>query len=159
MTTRQNGTEYHISDLGDHISDWNHSIRRAKRKTSLRNENSLWDLWNNNKHNNIYIIWVSEGETEKRLKMYLRKWKLPKLEKGNTYPGTKSMCMHASSLQSGPTLCDPMDYSPPVFSVHGILQARILEWVAMPSFRGSSQPRDETCISYISCIDRQVLYY
>ena len=65
-------------------------------------------------------------------------WKLPKLEKGNTYPGTKSMCMHASSLQSGPTLCNPMDYSPPVSSVHGILQARILEWGAMPI---SSQPR------------------
>ena len=87
------------------------------------------------------------------------KWKLPKLEKGNTYPGTKSMCMHANSLQSGSTLCDPMDYSPPVPSVHGILQARILEWIAVPSSRGSSQPRDRTCISYISCIGRQVLYH
>ena len=42
-----------------------------------------------------------------------------------------------------PTLCDPMDCSPPGSSVHRILQARILEWVAMPSPRGSSQPRDE----------------
>ena len=41
------------------------------------------------------------------------------------------------SLQSCPTLCDPMDCSPPHSSVHGILQARILEWVAMPSSRGS----------------------
>ena len=41
--------------------------------------------------------------------------------------------------QSCPTLCDPMDCSPPSSSVHGILQARILEWVAMPSSRGSSQ--------------------
>ena len=40
-----------------------------------------------------------------------------------------------------PTLCDPMDYSP-ISSVHGIFQARILEWVAVPSSRGSSQPRD-----------------
>ena len=40
------------------------------------------------------------------------------------------------------TLCDPMDYSPPGSSVHGILQARILVWVAMPFSRGSSQPRD-----------------
>ena len=39
--------------------------------------------------------------------------------------------------QSCPTLCDPMDYT-----VHGILQARILEWVAVPFSRGSSQPRD-----------------
>ena len=44
----------------------------------------------------------------------------------------------AKSLQSCLTLCDPMDCSPPGSSVHGILQARILEWVAMPSFRGSS---------------------
>ena len=40
--------------------------------------------------------------------------------------------------QSCPTLCDPIDCSSPGFSVHGILQARILEWVAMPSSRGSS---------------------
>ena len=44
-------------------------------------------------------------------------------------------CMHAKSLQLYPTLCDPMDCSPPGSSVHGILQARILEWVAMPSSR------------------------
>ena len=44
------------------------------------------------------------------------------------------------SLQSCLTLGDPMDCSPPGSSVHGILQARILEWVAMPSSRGSSQP-------------------
>ena len=41
------------------------------------------------------------------------------------------------------TLCDPVDYSPPGSYVHGILQARILEWVAMPSSRGSSRPRDQ----------------
>ena len=46
-----------------------------------------------------------------------------------------------------PTLCDPMECSLPGSSVHGILQARILEWVAMPSSRGSSWPRDWTCIS------------
>ena len=48
-----------------------------------------------------------------------------------------------------PTLCDPMDCSPPGSSVHGILQARILEWVAIPFSRGSSRPRDWT---WISCI-------
>ena len=57
--------------------------------------------------------------------------------------------MHAKSLQSCPTLCD---YSPLGSSVHGILQARILEWVAMPSSRGSS------CIFCNSCIGRQILY-
>ena len=43
-------------------------------------------------------------------------------------------------VQSCPSLCDPMDCSPPGFSVRGILQAGILEWVAMPSSRGSSNP-------------------
>ena len=47
-------------------------------------------------------------------------------------------------------LCDPMDCSPPGSSVHGILQARILEWVAIPFSRGSSQPRDRTLVSYIA---------
>ena len=44
-----------------------------------------------------------------------------------------------------------MDRSPPGSSVHGVLQARILEWVAMPSSRESSQPRDRTRVSYVSC--------
>ena len=43
--------------------------------------------------------------------------------------------------------CDPMDCSPPGSSVHGILQARIMEWVAMPSSRGLSRPRDQTQVS------------
>ena len=51
--------------------------------------------------------------------------------------------------QSCPTLCDPMDCSSPDSSFHGILQARILEWVASPFPRGSSQPRDQT---WVSCI-------
>ena len=68
------------------------------------------------------------------------------------------VCMLARLLQSCLTLCNHMDHSPPDSSVHGILQARILEWVARPSFRGSSQPRHQTSISYISCINRQVLY-
>ena len=50
------------------------------------------------------------------------------------------MLLCARSLQLCPTLCDPMDYSPPGSSVHGIFQARILEWVAISSSRGSSQP-------------------
>ena len=60
------------------------------------------------------------------------------------------------SMQLCLTLCDPMDCSPPGSSVHGILQARVLMWVAMPSSRGSSQPKDWTCVFYVSCIGRQV---
>ena len=51
--------------------------------------------------------------------------------------------------QSCLTLCDPVDCSPPGSSVHEILQVRILEWVAMPSSRGSSQPRDQTQVSHM----------
>ena len=68
-------------------------------------------------------------------------------------------CVCAKSLQSCPTLCDTMDCSPPGSSVHGISQARILEWVAMPFSRGYSPLRDRTRISYISCIGRWVLYH
>ena len=54
----------------------------------------------------------------------------------------------AKLIQSCPALCDFMDCSPPGSSLHGILQARILEWVAMPSSRGSSWPRVGACLSF-----------
>ena len=57
--------------------------------------------------------------------------------------------MCAKLLQLCLTLGNPMDWSPPGPPVHGILQARILEWVAMPSSRESSRPRDQTHVSYI----------
>ena len=59
--------------------------------------------------------------------------------------------MKALVAQLCPTLCDL-----PGSFVHGILQARILEWVAIPFSRGSSQPRDQTQVSHIG---RQILYY
>ena len=67
-------------------------------------------------------------------------------------------CMHAACLvtQLCLTLCDPQDSSPPGSSVHGISQARILEWVAISFSRGSSLPRDQTSVS---CISRQILYH
>ena len=58
------------------------------------------------------------------------------------------ICM-SKVTQSCPTLCDPMDCSLPGFSVHGIFQARVLEWVAISFSRGSSQPRDWTQVSLI----------
>jgi len=65
------------------------------------------------------------------------------------------MCGY-SVAQSSPTLCKPKDCCPPTSSIHGILQARILQCVAMPSSKGSSQPRDQ---SYVSCIGRWILYH
>ena len=68
-------------------------------------------------------------------------------------------CVVYSCTQSYLTLWDPMDCSLPGFSVFGIFQAKILEWVVMPSSRGSSQPRDWTCNSCASCIGRWFLYH
>ena len=68
------------------------------------------------------------------------------------------VCMRAQSHQPCLTLCDPMGCSPPGFSAHGIAQARILEWVAMPSSRGSSWPKDRTCICLCLLHCSQFLY-
>ena len=59
--------------------------------------------------------------------------------------------------KSSLTLCNPMDCSPPASSVHGILQARTLEWVVISFSRGSSRPRDWTLIFCVSCTGRQIL--
>ena len=75
---------------------------------------------------------------------------LSKAEKTSTWVISTYMCVCTKSLQLCLTLCDPMDRSPPGSSIHGILQARILEWVAMSSSRGSSWPRDGAHVSYAS---------
>ena len=66
-----------------------------------------------------------------------------------------SCCLVA---QLCPTFCDPVDCNPPDSSVRGILQARILGWVAIFSSRGSSLPRDRTPVSCIFCTGRRLLY-
>ena len=71
-----------------------------------------------------------------------------------TSPNTVRACYVTSVV----SLCNPIDCNPPD-SIHGVFQARILEQVAMASSRGSFRPRDRTCISYISCIGRRVLYH
>ena len=69
-------------------------------------------------------------------------------------------CLNSGSVaQWRPTLCNPVDCSLPGFSVRWIFQARILEWVVISSSRGSSQPRERSCISCVSCIGRQILYH
>ena len=68
---------------------------------------------------------------------------------------TTGITHHCLVAKSHPTLCDPMDCCLLGSSVHGIFQARILEWVAISSARGSFQVRDQTCVS---CIGRWILY-
>ena len=86
--------------------------------------------------------------------------------KGDRSGKSATLCFGEAQLSGGITvpsvyvpsrfrhlqLCDPMDCSPPGSSVHGILQARTLEWVARPSSRGPSQPRDRTRVSCVSCL-------
>ena len=55
------------------------------------------------------------------------------------------VCIEVKVAQLCPTLCDPL-----IYTVHGILQARILEWVAFPFSRGSCQPRDQNQVSHIA---------
>ena len=68
------------------------------------------------------------------------------------------LCVHDKLIQSCPTLCNPVDCSPPGSSLHEILQAKILERIAKPSSRGSSNPGIEPT-SHVSCIVNQVLYH
>ena len=67
-------------------------------------------------------------------------------------------CMRGKSFV-GLTLCDPVNHSLPGPSVQGILQARIMEWVATPSSRGSSLPKDRTHVPYIFCVGRWAFYH
>ena len=78
---------------------------------------------------------------------------LPPLSPQAWLPNSKLVYHHCACLvaQLYPTLCDPMDFSPPGSSIHVIFQVRTLEWVAISSSRGSSQSRDQTCISCVSC--------
>ena len=69
------------------------------------------------------------------------------------------LCALHAQLLSPAGLCDPMYYSLPGSSVHGIFQARILERIAISSSRGSSQPRDWTCVSCVPCVGRWILYH
>ena len=69
---------------------------------------------------------------------------------------SKKMLFRAQSYLA---LCNPTDCSPPSSSVHGILQARILEWVAISFSRASSWPRGQNCATYLSCIGKQILHH
>ena len=70
-----------------------------------------------------------------------------------------SLLKNDKLLQLCPTVCHSIGCSPPGSSVHGISQARILEWVTISCSRGSSQSSDWIWVSYISCIGRQILYH
>ena len=97
------------------------------------------------------------AESKEELKRLLVKVKEESEKAGLKLNIQKTKIMTSSPIesesevaQSCPTLCNPMACSLPGFSVHGILQARILEWVAISLSRGSSQPRDQIQVSHIA---------
>ena len=90
-------------------------------------------------------------------------WAAPRAGRGPSDSGQRCMLAHCMCVcvcarahaQLCPTACYPIDCSPPGSSVYGILQARVLEWVAIPFSRGFSRPRDGT---RVACVYRQVLH-
>ena len=88
-----------------------------------------------------------------RRKRWMKRWQIYILKLPTIPPSWVRPCACVLSRFSYVWLCvTPQTIArPPGSSAHGILQARILEWVAMPLSRGSSQPRGRTCVSYVSC--------
>ena len=91
-------------------------------------------------------FYFTDGETEAQWLNLFRATQLRRAGIWNSSPCCLSGVLSHSVM---PDSCDSMDCSPPGFSVHGILQARILKWVAISSSRGSSRPRDWTQVSCI----------
>ena len=125
-------------------------IKREIKKFLETNDNenittqNLWDAAKAALRGKLIAIQSYLKKQEKHrtdnLILYLKQ--LEKEEEKNSEVSRRKVKVQVS--QSCPTLCSPIDYT-----VHGILQARILEWVAFPFSRGSSQPRDQTRVSCI----------
>ena len=131
-------------------------MRRAKKYTSKKKDHSLDSKCPS--PSNHYWAMILEASCWSKYPLFsqtgtrlLCKFNLDKYKMSSS-----SSSMHDRSLQSCPALSDPMDYSPPGSSVHGIFQERILEWITISFSRGYSWSRDSTQISYVSCIGRQV---
>ena len=101
------------------------------------------------------FVRASTGNLRGNWQRWFVKWRIlvsncPCLAMAARAPVCVCVCVCVLVTQSCPSLCNPMDSSPPASSIHGILQARIQEWVAISFSRGSSQPRDQTWVSYIA---------
>ena len=77
----------------------------------------------------------------------------------SSFPSFRWFCACCSVPQSCPTLSDPTNCSPPGSSVHGIIPLTTLNWFSISSSRGSSRSRERSCVSYISCLGRRILYH
>ena len=126
--------------------------QRGKKTERIKRNDHLRDLWDNVKHPNI---WIMSPRTQKESAGVQPQqdpgvpsgWTT--LARGEGREERISSVQFSSVAQSCLTLCDPMDSSLSGSSLHGILQARVLEWVAISFSRGSSRPRDRTRVSCI----------
>ena len=129
--------------ITSHQSEWPSSIslQRINAGEGVKKAESSYTVGRNV---NWYSLWYILCRTVWRL---LKKLKI------------ELPWVHAKSFQSCSMLCNPVDCSPSGSSIYGILQTRILEWVAMPSSRETSQPRDQT--PHLLCLlhGSQVLYH
>ena len=105
---------------------------------------------------NIVLNFLVRAIMQLKIEKMLPHWNRSKTALVCIWYMWKNLYVHvwvrSKSLQAHLTLCEALDCSPPASSVHGILLARILEWVTRPSSRGSSQPMDQTHVSCVSCI-------
>ena len=127
------------------VSPWpspSHSLKESKFNKQKKERQ-------NNAHRNVAIEWMTLQQIPAG-QLYSRQ-SLLFIYFFNLF-WNWATCMWARSLQLCPTFGNPVDYNPWRSSVYGILQARKLEWVAISSSSGSSQPRDGTRVSCVSCI-------
>ena len=114
------------------------SVRPQRRQpTRLPRPWDYWKLKQRTKYISVWKIWKMLFYAINQPQMAICECAMPPL----------FLCVLCLVTQSCLTLCDPMDCSSPGSSVHGILQARILEWVAYPFSRRSSQPKNQTGVS------------
>ena len=147
------GRKGHLTIRTAYAGDCKWPRRQGGQGTSPgQNDPNSWTLWLIKVGFPLLCANISHLEL---FSYHYQKWIL---SLGYTFISCGCHNMRAKSLQLCLTHCHPMNHSSPGFSVHGILQAGVLEWVAMSFSRGSSWFRDGTCISYVSCIGRQVLY-
>ena len=105
---------------------------------SLLTPHAIVTAWDDSKQlHSLFAGWLSFGPSRLLLPSGVTSWVLDLSETSEV-------------AQSWPTLCDPMDCSLPGSSIHGIFQARVLEWVAICFSRAPSQPRDWTRVSHIA---------
>ena len=120
-----------------HFKKWWPVLRNSRRQKTREFQSHLATCLERSQHTSLAALFTTEGMQQPQCAS-------AEIEGCSTCNLARAC---AESAQSCPTLCDPMDCSPPSSSVRGTLQARVLEWVAMPSSKGSTQPRDQSRFS------------